>query len=765
MFLHSGASLHGHEYSNRPAPGAGLALNRRSPLLRSPFAAPLARSNTAPPPATQSRYPPPQPARPDQTAQPRQQPLQSCLPQKPSSRLRWSTTEEPVVRFQEPLEVADGVSEKHDSVLGPSSPAIVSEDEGSCSEASEVGSGSAQGTGRSRRRRRPRLPRKSSVFFLAKPAPKLVKKRLMKQLVRPKLLLQLHHLSVDKRPTPLLDIFPASTIAGPALGGRFAKRFPRVFGVTGDRNELGSQDVVLLRSEEYCTTADCQEGPVPDDDEDDEDNLNRRELVAILSPLRLEDRTEIVLDDGNVWVAAPLANGSFEFTHTDAHGVNTTARWVRRSQVRGTTPTPTAPVANFHPCPDNSSPWATSVDEYKYTFSIIDPLSRRHPIMATLTQNTLDVLENYTTVSSSYGKYPPSRPFGHSHSHSHGVSSDEDDDDEEGGAPLPKPERQSKPVDAATRNIISITAVWVTLRLGGIMPAYTERTMSLRSGAASRARNGSIGGGPKSPVNSSATSSAATRREDTTASGSQAPPMGGGGGGDGGASLLPRRATSTGAAFIQRRMQMSDASDSERAVAGASSLGLRSKSRRMLSGDWNVSWKRSSTPQSTTATAATATATAAHIVGMSPVPPPPREPQSPRRDHHQSSTWPTSSSLGGGGASLLPGGSGRPGSAQPVSDHATGPQTRSERRAQSVRYRAPSPAALEAAVGLMGQQRSHATASPATVDPNSPAGALAALEGGLDASAANGGPGGADNAARADKGWKRVSGWIRRFGR
>ncbi|KLU88535.1 hypothetical protein MAPG_07520 [Magnaporthiopsis poae ATCC 64411] len=668
MFLHSGASLHGHEYSNRPAPGAGPALNRRSPLLRSPFAAPLARSNTAPPSAPQSRYPPPppQPARAAQTTQPRQQPLQSCLPQKPSSRLRRSTTEEPVVRFQEPLEVADGVSEKHDSVLGPPSPAIVSEDEGSCSEASEVGSGSAQGTGRRRRRHRPRLPRKSSVFFLAKPAPKLVKKRLMKQQVRPKLLLQLHHLSVDKRPTPLLDIFPAATIAGPALGGRFAKRFPRVFGVTGDRNELGSQDVVLLRSEEYCTTADCEEGPVPDDDEDEEDNLNRRELVAILSPLRREDRTEIVLDNGNVWVAAPLANGSFEFTHTDTHGVNTTARWVRRSQV-----IPTAPLANVHPCPDNSSPWATSVEEYKYTFSIIDPLSRRHPIMATLTQNTLDVLENYTTVSSSYGKYPPSRSFGHSHSH--GVSSDEDDDDEDGGAPLPKPERQSKPVDAATRNIISITAVWVTLRLGGIMPASTERTMSLRSGAASRARNGSIsGGGPKSPVNSSsaASSAAATRREDTAASGSQAPSMSGGGGG-GGASLLPRRATSTGAAFMQRRMQMSDASDSERAVAGApsSSSGLRSK---------------------------------------------------------------------------------------------TAAQARSERRTQSVLYGASSPAAVEATVGLMGQQR----ASPAPVDPNSPAGALAALEGGVDAaSAANGGPGGVDNAARADKAWKRVSGWIRRFGR
>ncbi|KAL8392594.1 hypothetical protein RB595_002693 [Gaeumannomyces hyphopodioides] len=735
MFLHSGASLHGHEYSNRPAPGAGPALNRRSPLLRSPFSAPLARSNTAPPPALQSRYPPPQPGRQAQTTQPQQQPLQSCLPQKQSSRLRWSTAEEPIVRFRDQPEIVDGMAEKHDSVLGPPSPAIVSEDEGSCSEVSEVGSGSANAGGRSRRRHKPRLPRKSSVFFLARPAPKLVKKRLMKQLVRPKLLLQLHHLSVDKRPTPLLDIFPASTIAGPALGGRFAKRFPRVFGVTGDRSELGSQDVILLRSEEYCTTADCEVGPVPDDD-DDEDNLNRRELVAVLSPLRREDRTEIVLDDGNVWVAEPLANGSFEFTHTDAHGASTTARWVRRSLAKGTTPS--SPLANIHPCPDNSSPWATSVDEYKYTFSIIDPLSRRHPIMATLTQNTLDVLENYTTVSSSYGKYPPSRPFGHGHGH--GVSSDEDEDDEEGGAPLPKPERQSKPVDAATRNIISITAVWVTLRLGGIMPTCAERTMSLRSSGASRVRNGSINGGPKPPTSRSATPSTAARRDDTATPEPQTPAFGGS------ASLIPRRATSTGAAFMQRRMQMSDASDSERAVAGAPSSGLRSKGRRVLSGDWNVSpWKRSSTPQPPASTAA-------QIVGMSHVPP--REPQSPRKDH--SSTWPIPSS---GNVSLL--GGSRPGSAQPASDHAAS-QARSERLTQSALYGAPPAAALEA-VGLVGQ-RSHATATPTPVDPNSPAGALAALEGGVDASTAAGGPG-VDNVARPEKGWKRLSGWLRRFGR
>ncbi|EJT80329.1 hypothetical protein GGTG_00330 [Gaeumannomyces tritici R3-111a-1] len=732
MFLHSGASLHGHEYSNRPAPGAGPALNRRSPLLRSPFSAPLARSNTAPPSALQSRYAPPQPGRPAQTPQPQQQPLQSCLPQKQSSRLRWSTAEEPVVRFQEQPELVDGMAEKHDSVLGPPSPAIISEDEGSCSEASEVGIGSANSGGRSRRRRKPRLPRKSSLFFLARPAPKLVKKRLMKQLVRPKLLLQLHHLSVDKRPTPLLDIFPASTIAGPALGGRFAKRFPRVFGVTGDRSELGSQDVILLRSEEYCTADDCELGPVHDDD--DEENLNCRELVAVLSPLRWEDRTEIVLDDGNVWVGESLANGSFEFTHTDAHGANTTARWVRRSPAKATTPS--LPLANIQPCPDNSSPWATSVDEYKYTFSIIDPLSRRHPIMATLTPNTLDVLENYTTVSSSYGKYPPSRPFGHGHGH--GASSDEEEDDEEGGAPLPKPERQSKPVDAATRNIISITAVWVTLRLGGIMPASTERTMSLRSGGASRARNGSMNGGPKPPTSRSGTPSAAAGREDTATPGPQTPAVGGG------ASLLPRRATSTGAAFVQRRMQMSDASDSERAVAGAPSSGLRSKGRRVLSGDWNVSsWKRSSTPQPTTSTAA-------QIVGMSPVPP--REPQSPRKDH--SSTWPHSS----GGVSLL---GSRPGSAQPASD-LVATQARSDRRAQPTLYGAPPTAALEAA-GLVGL-RNHATSTPGPVDPNSPAGALAALEGGVDASAVAGGPG-VDNAARPEKGWKRLSGWLRRFGR
>jgi hypothetical protein len=61
---------------------------------------------------------------------------------------------------------------------------------------------------------------------------------------------------------------------------------------------------------------------------------------------------------------------------------------------------------------------------------------------------------------------------------------------------------------------------------------------------------------------------------------------------------MPRRATSTGAAFMQRRIQMqgSEASDSERSVSG---LGRRrSRGRRILSGDWGSAFNRSNRTQS-----------------------------------------------------------------------------------------------------------------------------------------------------------------------
>lgn len=363
------------------------------------------------------------------------------------------------------------------------------------------------------------------------------------QQIRPKLLLQLHHISADRRPTPVLDVFPAATIDSPVVGGRLAVRFPRVFGVGSKGATLGSQDVILFRSEEYCSKSTCgSTTDVPTDD----GSLSRRDLVAVLSPLRREDRTEIVLSDGNVWTARRLPNGSFEFQHTDDDGSIKTARWVKRGG-SGTMSPSTVSIREF-PGSDFGSPVSLSScgtfgpTEYKYTFSVIDPTMRRHPIIASLTRDALNINESYTTICAK----PAS------------TEKDDDSGDEtEAEEPVTKSERRTLPVDENLRSLISITGLWVTLCLDGVMPAMD----ATRANGQSRSRSGSLNSQQTSPLGSP------NRRQTIScapASSDSCQPV-----------TLPQRATSTGAAYMQRRIQMSDASDSERSASRSNSKGRR----------------------------------------------------------------------------------------------------------------------------------------------------------------------------------------------
>lgn len=412
------------------------------------------------------------------------------------------------------------------------------------------------------RRRRQKQPRRTDLFCIARPPPRLVKKRLMQQ-IRPKLLLQLHQISKDRRPTPVLDVFPAATIASSVVGGRLAVRFPRVFGVgRKGGSELGSQDVILFRSEEYCSTSSCHStADVPTDD----GSLSRRDLVAVLSPLRREDRTEIVLSDGQVWTAEQLASGSFEFRHTDEDGTVRAARWVRRSSSKPMSPSSLSVQESGGYCSaDLSSPTSlfnarlTSPDEYKYTFSVLDPTKRRHPVMASLTRDALDINETYTTISSIDPLLINKGEYG------------EDESENELIAP-PAIERRTFHVDASLRSLISITALWVTLRLDGVMPSVE----STRNQVPSRSRSGSV---TSQPISASSLPNQHRKVNSTPIAPKSTDPQCQ-------SDMLPRRATSTGAAYMQRRIQMSDASDSER-----SGGRIRVKARRVLSGDF--SWRR-----------------------------------------------------------------------------------------------------------------------------------------------------------------------------
>ncbi|KAI1491498.1 hypothetical protein F5X96DRAFT_678340 [Biscogniauxia mediterranea] len=521
MFLHSGASLHGHEYSKRLSPAVPNAAPRRNPLLRSSLTAPINRNSIHHPEAPKHDTPTPELKRP--------RPVSEYTP-RPT---------ETVVRFREPV------------AAKPERPTSMSEDEGSI-----VSDSDASKTSSTVRQRRRRVVRKSTNYVLAQPPPKLRNKQRILH-IRPKLLLQLQQVSAGQRPRPAIDVYPSSVITG-SIFMPLLKRFPRMALI---KRELAAQDVILVKSEDYGAH-------VPESDsEGDEDNIKSRDMLAILSPLRSEDKAEIVLADGTVWVASPRPNGNYEFVSVDAHGITTIARWVRKQIVAKSLPTTptmsTPPMAKIQP-PD-----------YKFTFSIIDPNCRRHPIMATLTNSSLEILDSYTTVSPSASRYPPTSTSLSSPS----VTSDEKD----------TRERSTQPVEEWQKSFISISATWVALRHGwapnskpaDVMSAITSCPTSPTdgSGMASRGRTFSIGPDAKLKLRGLDSS---YRRKCLTDLQPQSQPV---------PDALPRRATSTGAAFIHKRRTMkrensdqSEENDAER---------IKKLGRRAFSGDWHVGARKS----------------------------------------------------------------------------------------------------------------------------------------------------------------------------
>ncbi|TVY92754.1 hypothetical protein LAWI1_G002432 [Lachnellula willkommii] len=334
---------------------------------------------------------------------------------------------EPIVRFQEPE--SDRMSED-------------------CSRSvanSEISETTTTG-GKSRRRR---SLRPSTAFHLAHPAPTLTQKQRL-LLIRPKLLFQLQMLSADSRPRPAIDVLP-STVVVP----RLVKKFPRMF---KGKRQLGANDVMVVKSEDY----DAPDDQNADEHESDEEGLANRDLLAVICQMRKEcggseGKAEIVLNDGR-WVATPLPNNSFNFVCEDERGIETTARWAKVKKITA------------RKSLDLSEAFAN--DDVKFTFSILDPNSRRHPIIATLTQAKLDIPNSYT-VSSSASIYPPIRGLP--------------------GPPIDNEatsERTTHIVDQNLKTLVQVTAIWVALRQGWC--SYFKYSDGLA--AATTATNAASGG-------------------------------------------------------------------------------------------------------------------------------------------------------------------------------------------------------------------------------------------------------------------------------
>ncbi|KAK0708277.1 hypothetical protein B0H67DRAFT_648363 [Lasiosphaeris hirsuta] len=585
MFLHSGASLHGHEYSSRlPASSSPQAPhNLRSPLLRSAFVPPT-KNRVAPVPGG----PRPPPVL-------RHRPVSDYIPRK-------LLASEPAVRFLE-VEEKGNRQQRLQQPLPVMPEDIVASDSELSETALSIDGAVARSTRSRGRRRRRREPHRTTRYFLGYPAPKKLGKTKVMQKVLPRLLLQLQIATEDGRSRPVMEAFPSSRIAGPVIAPRLAKRFPGIFGV---KRQLGYDDIVLVRRDDGDSTSEA--------DSEGDEGLETRKLLAVYSPLKHSDEAEIVLDDGSVWVATPRANGSYDFVHVDAEGNTTTARWARRS-------TTAAHHTNLPAEADTSMPIpSTTPSQSRFTFSMINPLSRRHPVMATLTQATLEVQDTYTSVSSSYGRYPPNATAGRTlsmNSTSSPISwvstapnspskrsfagSTTDGESDSGITSLildPEPKRTVHPIDEATKMLIPVTALWIALRSGWspnhtpssgegpVSPICTPRPS--RRNTWSRPNSEAPGRTTPQPSEAGDTASLHVPKrysmplpctDKATAAAVQlasalasAPPS---------RSTTPvsvtngrpRRATSTGAAFMQRHIQMQSSSEASERESGSLSRG------------------------------------------------------------------------------------------------------------------------------------------------------------------------------------------------
>ncbi|GFG01334.1 hypothetical protein IFM5058_00402 [Aspergillus udagawae] len=267
--------------------------------------------------------------------------------------------------------------------------------------------------------------RPKTIYQLAHPAAHARHRRLK---LRPKLLLQLQRVSQTARPLPVLDVLP-STVFLP----RLARKFPTIF---KGKKGLGPDDLIVVTSDLYERTV----GDIADKYlSSDEESQENREVIATICQILREDalsqgRAEICLSSGPGWEAIPLPNGSYEFRAQTDQGVQV-LRWVLRGAKSRRVSAP--PGGSLHE------------DGKRFTFSVINRNTRRHPVIASMTRNVLEVFDEYSmpsdpTLSPSCGM---------------SVVSDSSELD----IPL---DHEVIKTDGSLRTIIILTAIWVAFREG-----------------------------------------------------------------------------------------------------------------------------------------------------------------------------------------------------------------------------------------------------------------------------------------------------------
>ncbi|RPB23272.1 hypothetical protein L211DRAFT_281960 [Terfezia boudieri ATCC MYA-4762] len=281
---------------------------------------------------------------------------------------------------------------------------------------------------------KPRQSRTKTTYHLAAPPPSNHINRIH-SVVRPgrSLILQLQRLSAFTRPLPSYDVIPAL-----AFATKPKRKRPINF------RTLGLHDLVILSSEEYTDQN--------DDDENEDEDLSHRIFVASISPITRKDREDdsvkalIEFPGGVVWEASQKPNGSYEFMCRQENGETSVARWILR--------VPNSRRKSSQTMTPGRETRSAVQGEKKFQFSMINASTRRHPILATMAGQRIDINDQYSASTNVCSR--PGSPSGFSRfdaMSTHSLS------DYEAEKVLIQTEEHIK-------TLIVVTGTWVTLREG-----------------------------------------------------------------------------------------------------------------------------------------------------------------------------------------------------------------------------------------------------------------------------------------------------------
>ncbi|KAK0304677.1 hypothetical protein LTS01_021841 [Friedmanniomyces endolithicus] len=281
---------------------------------------------------------------------------------------------------------------------------------------------------------------------------------------RPRSLLQLHRLSPNARPVPAFEVISQAN-----FNVRLTKDITRVFRA---KHGLCPNDFVVLRAETYTTADEAETGQEAQDIIGlicNRRKDNNKDEPSSSHPME-KAKAKICMASGAEWEACSLPTGGYEFFTTDSHGLGLKVRWVPKKEKDGSK--------------------ATTKDGcQRFNFSTISANSRRHPVIAVLSNKEMEVYDAYRVPDINVTPTPtPQRT-------SNSALTDAMEDE---GASL----QDQRETDDALREVITMTAIWVTFKEGWspTFKAVYSKDKDAVTGAGSRAV--SIVSVPNSPSKS-----------------------------------------------------------------------------------------------------------------------------------------------------------------------------------------------------------------------------------------------------------------------